>query len=314
MPGGNTFINVIFSVLFVILWSSGFVVGKFGLAYVQPLPLLLIRYLASVAILGLYAFLSKASWPKQIRQFFHIAVVGVLIHVIYLGGVFIALDHGVPSGTVTLITTMQPVFTAIIALWLIKEKVGVIQWIGIITGFFGVTLVISNSVGLNGDAVGYGVAFVATLSLSCGILYEKKYCRNISLINAMVIQYGVASFFLIAVILPMEVEPILWRPGLLFSLAWLVLMCSIGSYLLLFHLARTGSPTSVATLTYLTPPAAMVIAFFLFGEILGASGLLGTFIAILSVLLVSTYSARNQIKAEPVIQAIQNGPKRCKSR
>ena len=123
-------------VVFVLIWSTGFVVAKYGLPYAPPLTFLSIRYALSLLCFLFWVVLARVSWPRGRQQWLHLAVSGVLIHAGYLGGVWMAIKAGMGSGLASLMVGLQPVLTA---LWVStmastdggEEKVTQRQWLGL---------------------------------------------------------------------------------------------------------------------------------------------------------------------------------------
>lgn len=274
--------------LFVFLWSTGFVGAKFGLPYADPLTFLLVRYLLVIALLALVVWFTRAPWPRDARQFFHIGVSGVLIHAVNLGGVFVAIKHGLPAGVTALVLGMQPLLTAGAAGWLLGERLSKPQRLGLVLGFVGVTLVVANK--LDGvDLLAFGAmtipAVIALLAITMGTLYQKRFCPHFDLRTGALIQFvpsavltGLAAF----ATEPMHIE---WTPEFVFSFAWLVLVLSLGAISLLNLLIRSGSAVKVASLFYLTPPMTAVIAWLVFGETLSGLALVGMALAVYGVYL-----------------------------
>ena len=133
--------------LFVFLWSTGFIGAKYGLPYAGPLSFLLARYGLVIALMTVIALATRAPWPQEPAQWLHIAVSGILVHAVYLGGVFVAIKHGLPAGVTALVVGMQPLLTALGAGWLLGEAVSGRQWAGLALGFVGVGLVVSGKFG-----------------------------------------------------------------------------------------------------------------------------------------------------------------------
>jgi drug/metabolite transporter (DMT)-like permease len=274
--------------LFVFLWSTGFVGAKFGLPYADPLTFLLVRYLIVIALVAVFVWFTRAPWPRDARQFFHIGISGVLVHAVYLGGVFVSIKHGLPAGVTALLVGMQPLLTAGGALWLLGERLSNSQRLGLALGFVGVALVLANK--LDGvDLLAFGAmtipAVVALLAITMGTLYQKRFCPHFDLRTGALIQFvpsaaltGLAAF----ATEPMHIE---WTPQFVFSLAWLVLVLSLGAISLLNLLIRSGSAVKVASLFYLTPPMTAVIAWLVFGETLSSLALAGMALAVYGVYL-----------------------------
>ena len=168
--------------LFVFLWSTGFVSARWGLPFAEPLSFLLVRYLCVIVLMFTIALLSRAPWPKDLRQWGHISVSGVLIHATYLGGVFIAIKQGLPAGITALVVGMQPLLTAVGAGALLGERVNLRQWGGLVLGFIGLTLVVSGKFGVNAELGPMLIpAIVALVGMTAGTLYQKRFCAGFDL-------------------------------------------------------------------------------------------------------------------------------------
>jgi len=232
------------------------------------------------------ALLLHVRWPSSTREGAHIAASGVLIHGGYLGGCFAAVYHGMPAGMVALAVGLQPIVTAFAAAPLLQERVTPLQWVGLALGFGGVVLVMWHKFALE-DLSGVSVAFalLALLSITAGTLYQKRYCPKFDLRAGSLIQFSAALLLLLPIALFTETREVRWSGELIFALAWLVIVLSIGAISLLYYLIEHGEATRVASLFYLTPLSTAVMAYFLFGETLNAMGLAGMFIGITGVAL-----------------------------
>ena len=278
----------IYPLLFVFLWSTGFIGAKYGLPYAEPLSFLFVRYLAVISLMTAIALLTRAPWPKVPMQWVHIGVSGLLVHAVYLGGVFIAIKQGLPAGITALVVGMQPLLTALGAGWLLGERVVGRQWLGLALGFVGVALVVS---GKFGDTVALGPMLVpalcALLGITVGTLYQKRYCARFDLRTGSVIQFVPTALATLPVILLVDGFHVEWTAHFIFALAWLVLVLSIGAISLLNLLIRSGSAVNVASLFYLTPLSTALIAFLMFDEKLGWLAVLGMGLAVSGVYLVA---------------------------
>jgi len=175
--------------LFVFLWSTGFIGAKFGLPYAEPLTFLLARYLLVLLLMTIFALATRAPWPADGHQYFHIGVSGLLVHGIYLGGVFMAIKHGLPAGVTALVVGMQPLLTAFGAGFLLGERVSARQWLGLVLGFVGVALVVANKLGDLPLIAMLLPAVVALLGITFGTLYQKRFCPHFDLRTGSVIQF-----------------------------------------------------------------------------------------------------------------------------
>ena len=274
--------------LFVFLWSTGFIGAKFGLPHAEPLSFLLTRYLLVILLMGALAWLTRAPWPAARRDWLHIGVSGLLVHAVYLGGVFVAIAHGLPAGVTALVVGMQPLLTATVAGWLLGERVGLRQWGGLLLGFCGVLLVVSGRLG-EGSALGPQLlpALVALFGITAGTLYQKRFCPRFDLRSGSLIQFVPTALVTALGVLLFEDFRIDWQGEFLFALGWLVLVLSVGAISLLNLLIRSGSAVNVASLFYLTPPTTALIAWGLFGETLSPAAMLGMALAVSGVYLVA---------------------------
>lgn len=175
--------------LFVLLWSTGFLGAKFGLPYAEPFTFLAIRLLLAAALLAAFALLSGAPWPGSARLAGHVAVAGLLVHGLYLGGVFLAIEHGMSAGLTSLLVGLQPLATAALAgIWL-GEQVSRRQWLGLALGLAGVALVVLGRIHGGADGLAWAAVLVALAAITCGTLYQKRFCGGMDLRTGGVVQY-----------------------------------------------------------------------------------------------------------------------------
>ena len=276
--------------LFVVLWSSGFVGAKFGIPYAEPLTFLSARYGLVVVLMLLVVVATRARWPADPRTAFHIGVSGVLVQALYLGGVFLALERGLPAGIVALVVGMQPLLTGAAAGVLLGERVSPRQWAGLALGFAGISLVMGSKVTIDGvspAALGHMLvpALAALLSITAGTLYQKRFCPSFDLRTGSVLQFLPSLVLTLFIASRTETMVIDWQGEFIFALLWLVLVLSIGAISLLNLLIRSGSAVNVASLFYLTPPTTALIAWAVFGETLSPLALGGMAVAVTGVWL-----------------------------
>lgn len=274
-------------VVFVLLWSTGFIGAKLGLPHAEPLTFLLIRMGCVAALLALLAWIAGARWPDP-RQAVHVAIAGLLVHGAYLGGVFSAIAKGLPAGTVALIVGLQPLLTAVAAGPFLGETMTRRQWAGIGLGLVGVALVVWEKVAIRtGSGPALLLAVVALCGITVGTLYQKRHGGGMDLRSGTAIQYA-ATALLFACLAPFtETMAVEWTGRFVFALVWLSLVLSVGAVFLLYWLIRRGAAARVASLFYLVPPTTAVMAWLLFGETLGAFALVGMAFTIAGVALVN---------------------------
>ena len=273
--------------LFVLLWSSAIVSAKYGLPDADPLTFLFIRFVLVALAFAALALVFRAAWPSSWRQVLDIAVVGALVHGVYLSGVFIAISIGLPAAVASLIVGLQPILTALLAGRMLGEAVFTRQWIGLGLGLTGVGLVLWERLTLEGLST-IGVAF-CVLSLICiaiGTLYQKRYAADMPLLAGSVIQAATACILTgIGAVLfePMRVD---WTSEFILSLGWLVIGVSLGAFSLLMVMIKQGAAVKVASLFYLVPPTTAVMAWLGFNEQFGLLAVLGIAIAAVGIALV----------------------------
>ena len=275
----------IYPLLFVFLWSTGFIGAKYGLPDAGPLSFLLTRYGAVILLMGALALATRAPWPAGPRQWLHIAVTGLLVHATYLGGVFVAIKHGLPAGVTALVVGLQPLLTATLAGALLGETVSRRQWGGLALGLAGVGLVVSGKFGDAALGAMLLPAVVALLGITLGTLYQKRHCAGFDLRTGSVIQFAASAAATAPLCLLTEGYAVDWTGDFVFALGWLVL--SIGAVSLLNLLIRGGSAVNVASLFYLTPPTTALIAWAVFGETLTSTAIAGMALAVSGVWLVA---------------------------
>ena len=273
--------------LFVVLWASGFVVTKLGVDVAEPFTFLLYRFVAVTGLLLVIALVTRAPWPRHWRFIGHIAVVGVLLQGMYLGGVYTAIDRGIPAGISALVVGLQPIITGAVVGPFLGERVTARQWLGLVLGLFGVGLVLWQKLSLDLAHI-EGVAWnvVGLVGITAATLYQKKYCSQMDWRSGGAIQYAAASAVILAMLLIMgESGAIVWTRDIVIAYAWLILVLSIGAVSLLGWLIRRGEASRVASVFYLVPLAAAFGSWMLFGETLGPLALAGMGITVLGVAL-----------------------------
>ncbi len=273
-------------IFFVLLWSTGFIVAKFGLPYAPPLTFLLLRCTAVLIVLLPCVLIWKAPWPTG--SIGHIAIAGLLLQAGYLGGVWCAIKLGMPAGVSALIVGMQPILTAAAAP-LIGERVRPLQWLGLLFGLTGVAMVVYAKITLVGlSPLAIGFSLMALVSITIGTMYQKRFCPQFDLRTGTIIQFAST----VAVLLPLawlfeDLNPGLttidWTPRFVGALLWSVFALSIGAIFLLFKLIRRSDATQVTSLLYLTPPTTAVMAWIMFGEAFSALGVAGMAVAVVGV-------------------------------
>jgi len=275
-------------IVFVFLWSTGFIGAKLGLPYIEPMTFLALRFVICSLLFLPVILVTKTHWPTRWQDGVHIGIAGLLMHGGYLGFVFWAISLGVPAGTSALIAGIQPLIVAALAGLLLKETIKFRQWLGLLAGLGGVFLVVADKLTLGeGSVFGIFLSFLALFSIAFGTLYQKKYCSGMSLKSGNFIQFLVAAVYFTVLAFIMEDRTVIWSGELIFALGWLVFVLSLGAITLLYLLLRKGAAATVSSLFFLVPPCTAVVAYLLFDEKLGGYSLIGMAVAILGVALVN---------------------------
>ena len=267
--------QLLFPVLFVVLWSTGFIAAKYGLPYAPPLTFLLYRFALVATLMAVVALATRAPWPRTPLQAIHVAVSAWLVHGAYLGGVFVALAGGMPAGTIAMLVGLQPILTVILARGWLGERVVPRQWLGLVLGFAGVWFVVRHKIDLAGDLHGLVPAAVALVGISVGTLYQKRFCAHVDLRSGAVIQFAACVLLYLPLVAVLEGGAVRWAPEFVFALAWSVLVLSVGAISLLYWLLRHGAAANVARLFYLVPPVTALQAWLMFGETLDRLAIAG---------------------------------------
>jgi drug/metabolite transporter (DMT)-like permease len=272
--------------VFVLLWSTGFIFSKLGMPYTQPLTFLVVRFAIVVALFGVFCAIMRAPFPP-LAQWPHVAIVGIALHGLYLGGVFVSIDWGLPAGISALVVGLQPLLTGAVVGRLLGERVALRQWLGLWLGLAGVLAVLWEKLVLEGVALAaVWPSVVGLFGITVGTLYQKRFCPNVDVRSGAVLQYGAALAVLLPVALIFEPMTVIWNSDMVLAMGWLVVVLSLGAVSLLMVLVRQGAAAKVASLFYLVPPTTAVLAWLLFGETLGTLALVGMAVAAAGVALV----------------------------
>ncbi len=255
--------------VFVLIWSTGFIVARYGMPHAPPMTFLAWRFVISLVLFGLWIRVAGVAWPVGRRQWLHLSVCGVLLHAVYLGGVWAAVKLGMSSGTSALIVGLQPLLTAWWMSWGSGgSAVTLRQWTGLALGLGGLCLVVWEKLNVGEASLeALGLALLALLSITVGTIYQKRYAVGADVRSANFVQLLAATAVAVPLAL-IEPQAMSWNAESIAALAWSVLVLTLGGSSLLFMLIQKGAATRVVSLMYLVPPCTAVLAWFLFGEAL----------------------------------------------
>jgi drug/metabolite transporter (DMT)-like permease len=272
--------------VFVLIWSTGFIVARYGMPNSPPFTFLLIRYALSILCFLVWVTWARVPWPVNRVQWAHLALTGVLMHAGYLGGVWAAVKVGMGSGLSALIVGFQPVLTAI---WLSSRggHVSRRQWQGLVLGFVGLLLVVSKKLegGIEVTPWSLTMAVMALCSITTGTLYQKHFVKPCDVRSANAVQL-MAAFVVTLPIALLEVEQVQWNAEMIGAMAWSVVGLTLGGSSLLYVLIQRGAAATVTSLMYLVPPTTAVMAWVLFNEPITFVTLLGIAVTAIGVSLV----------------------------
>jgi len=273
--------------VFVFLWSTGFVVTKLGLPYAEPMTFLMWRMAFVVAILLAIIAIVRPPWPTR-AQAGHSAVTGILMHGFYLGGVFVAISQGVPAGISALIPGLQPILTSTIAGRFLGEKVTPLQWSGLVLGLVGVLLVLHDRTLIgSGTTFGWICSVLSLLGITFGTLYQKRFGGPIDWRTGNLFQFASCLVLFGIAALAFETRQVTWSATFIFSLLWLVVVLSILTVALMYWLIRRIPASRVASLFYLVPAVTALMAWLLFNERLDAVSIAGIVLCAVAVFIVN---------------------------
>ena len=273
--------------LFVLLWCTGYLVVQLAMPDAGPVRFLAWRFGLAAVLLAVAALALRAPWATRWTDYGHMAVIGLLVHGIGLGGVWIGLDLGVEAGVAALVMGTQPLLTAALAIALIGERLDRRAWVGIGIGFLGLALVVHHKLTGVGEPAGLAAVAVAVTSMTLGVLYQKQRGAHVDLLTGNTVQLAFAGIAAAAVASWIDDRPMQWTVRIFATLGWSVLVLSIGATLLLYLFLRRGDASRVTSLFYLVPPVTALMAWIVFGEALTLLTLAGMALTAIGVALVA---------------------------
>ena len=281
---------------FIVIWSTGFIGARATMPYAEPFWLLSMRFAATLCVLIPVVIVLKKTWPAFGMPWVHLGVASILMHSGYLGGVFAAIDLGLQANATSIIVSVQPILTALMAVVFLKERISPRKWLGLFLGLCGVLLTVYGklSAGL-GTPTSIALAVLALFSISLGTLYQKKFCNNLPILSGLVVQYLVSGLLCVSLSARFETQQVVWSTEFILGLAWLVVVLSCVAISLLYFLIKRGAATNVASLFFLVPGFTALFAWLLYKEPLGLAAFGGLGLVMLAVLLVNWPSKKPAI-------------------
>ncbi len=275
--------------VFVVLWSTGFIVARYGSQDAGPLTFLTVRTAISALILWVVARFVKE--PRLRRPQINVQVLsGLGIHAMYLGGVWVAIDHGLPSGISALIAALHPVVTTVLSRVLLGEVLTRRRTIGVLLGFIGVIAVVIEHGGAGDGVTGFaiGAMAIAVAGMSAGTLVQRKFAAGTPLLSGTAIQYLATTIALGILAFSWEGWQFQITARSMFSLAWSIIILSVAAILIMLWLLHQQAAVQVSSLFFLTPALSTIEGALLFHEQLHALAIVGLLIAVVGVWLATT--------------------------
>lgn len=281
--------------LFVWIWSTGFINAKYALPYIEPFYFLIIRMILAAIAFLILIFVLKKRWPTRNQAIMQM-IIGILLHSVYLGGVFFAVHLGMPAGISSIFVGLHPALTALLGFIFLSQKLRLLQSIGLAFGFIGISLVVIGSNNIDGSALstlGLMACIFSLIGISMSGILQKLYAQNVPLVSGTFYQYLGGALALVPVSLWLEDHTVIMTFELVAAMVWSVLALSVGAILLLMFMIREGEVAKVASYFYLVPPVTVIQTYFLFNETLGIVAITGCLLAVLGVYLVARQAAKN---------------------
>ncbi|MDC1054320.1 DMT family transporter [Alphaproteobacteria bacterium] len=274
-----------FPFLFVFFWSSAFVSGQIIVQSASPFASLSFRFI--IVALGFIIFAKIFNEKIFVKKslIYQSAITGILFHGFYLGGVFFSYSVGLSATLSALIVGLQPVLTNILSGPVLKEKVTITQWVGILLGLIGTVLVIGLDIGKSIPILGIIASIVALIGATTATIWQKKFTNKLSLSVNNFYQAVAATIFLFLASLMFEVSYINFTTSFILSMSWQIIMVSFGAFTILMYLIKIGTASKTSNLFFLVPPTTAVMAWFVLGEELYRNDLIGLMIASIGVFI-----------------------------
>jgi drug/metabolite transporter (DMT)-like permease len=280
-------------IAFILLWSSGYIGGAFGVRYGEPFTMTFYRFaLAALVFLGV-ALAIKAEWPKKLTPYLHAAAVGLLLQALQFGGLYTGISQGVPAGQAALIVGLMPVFVVIGAYCFLGEQLSWRDLPGSILGVGGVVIVVASSLsGSEASLGGYGAVVLALLGITLGTLYQKRFLGGVNLWVGCFIQMVVASLVMLLLAYTTEIMRVTeWAPFAA-SVAWITLMNSVGALTLLYLMIRRGEASKATNLFHVIPAVTQIMASLVLGEVPSTVAIVGFVVSAVGVYLMNHARAK----------------------
>ena len=273
----------IFPLIFVLLWSSAFITTKPIIDNSDPFAALAFRFLIVAIGFGLFSIYSKIDLLVNRKNFIESFFSGVLFHGFYLGGVFFSISKGMPTAIAALIVTLQPILTNALSGPILKEKVSLKQWIGVLLGFSGAVLVLGLDVGSNIPIIGLIATIIALLAITISTIWQKKLSTNLPLSVSNMYQ-ALGGFIFHLLIIIFFVKPYIdFSQTFIIAMSHQIFLVSFGAFTILMFLIKKNSASKTVSIFFLVPSTSAFMAWLFLNESLSNLDLLGFLITTIGV-------------------------------
>jgi drug/metabolite transporter (DMT)-like permease len=277
------------SVLFVLLYGTGFVIGKLGVVDAGPFSFLIMRFVASAGIFYAICLATRRELDLGAATILKVASAGGFSLFAFSGCAFTALDFGINPALLSVIVALQPILVAVLASARLDERIGLPAWIGFVAGFSGVYLIVSDRIFHDFTfTIAILFAFLAMVSLSLGNVFQKRHCQDIDIFVAGAIQNIVSAALCVPVIFLIEGFRLQPTAKTMIALTWMVVVVSVGAVSILYRLIKAQEVNRVTSLFFLTPIVAFFLSNALFGGDLSLKQIVGIAVVCTGVVLVNT--------------------------
>ncbi|MEU2060636.1 DMT family transporter [Streptomyces sp. NPDC013455] len=280
--GAPAWVSASIPAVFVVLWSSAFIAAVIGTDAAPPLLLTFCRFAVAGILLAGVVVVTKAPWPKG-RLLLHVIVTGLLMQAVQFGAFYTAIGAGLPGGLVALIQGFNPVLIALMAGFVAGETISRQQWLGFAVGGVGVAIAVGGA--LDSSVSGIVLSFVGLLGLSVGTVYQKRFTQGADVRSSTAVHFLASAPVMLVMTLALEDPEVTDWAGFGGSLAWIVLINSVGTFLLLNFMLKKQAASRVGTLFFLTPAVTAVLAWLVIDQTLGLSAIIGLVLGGAGVLL-----------------------------
>ncbi|WP_330239366.1 DMT family transporter [Streptomyces sp. NBC_00525] len=280
--GAPAWVSSSIPAVFVLLWSSAFIAAVIGTDAAPPLLLTFSRFAIAGVLLTAVALVSKSPWPKG-KLLLHVVVTGLLMQAVQFGAFYTAISEGLPGGLVALIQGFNPVLIALMAGFFLGEKITRQQWLGFAVGGAGVALAVAGALDFSLTAI--VLSFVGLLGLSAGTVYQKRFAQGADVRSGTALHFLASAPIMLVMTLTLEDPEVTDWGAFGGALAWIVLINSVGTFLLLNFMLKKQAASRVGTLFFLTPAVTAVMSWLAIGETLNLSAIIGLALGGLGVLL-----------------------------